>query len=389
MLDFDVKKLCYGCESCYNKCPKNAISMEEGEDGFYYPVIDKNKCIECKLCDKVCQVLNKNKIKNDNINIENKKCFAVFNKEEKIRMKSSSGGLFTVLSKEIILQGGSVFGAVFDENMNVIHAQAKTLEEISAMRGSKYSQSKIGNTYKEVYELLKLRKKVLFTGTPCQINGLYKFLGKEYEDLYTCDVVCHGVPSPLVFRKHLKSIENKDGKIKSYNFRNKETGWKSYSIKIEFENNKEKNILFNHDIYMKGFLNDLYLRNSCYNCKCKGDELMSDITIGDFWGIEKKYPKYHDNKGICCVMVNSKKGSDILEKVKEEIFIEKVNLQDILDENPSIIKAAKYNKKRRSFFKNINKIDVHTNIESNIKISIQFRIKRKIARILRKSALIK
>ena len=383
MLDFNKEELCYGCEACSNICPKSAITMTEGYDGFIYPIINEDKCISCGMCNKVCPVLNK---KEGEKKLAEREALAIYNKDESIRKESSSGGLFTALSNYIIEQGGIIFGVVFNENMEVMHTFTDNIDGIRLMRGSKYVQSRIGNIFKEVKTKLKEGRKVLFTGTPCQVAGLYNFLRYRPENLYTCDVICHGTPSPLVFKKYVNYIqEDKNIKIKKYSFRDKTFGWKNYNTRIDYMNNNISVQSFKKDIYMRGFLKDLYLRNSCYNCNYKGDNILSDITIGDFWGIENKYPEIDDDRGLCAVLINTSKGNDILENIKNSLFIKKVKVNDILEGNPSLIRPVKKNKNREEFFKNINKEDIVVNIEKYTKENIFIKMKNKIRRLIGKT----
>ena len=282
MIDIQEKNKCCGCHACYNKCPKNAIEMIEDEKGFKYPKINNEKCINCGLCDKVCPIINNPKIQNE------PKAYACINKDEKIRMQSTSGGIFTLLATVIINKGGVVFGASFNNDFKVIHTYTETIEELEKFRGSKYLQSDINNSYKKAKDFLDNDRFVLFTGTPCQIEGFKSFLGKEYEKLYLQDIICHGVPSPKVWDEYKKYRENKAGaKLKGMSFRSKYgTTWGKYHVNMKFENDKNYDMFHNDDVYMKAFLNHLSLRESCTDCKFKKKNRLSDITLADFWGIQ-------------------------------------------------------------------------------------------------------
>ena len=220
MIKIENKTECMGCHACFNKCPKQAIEMVEDEKGFKYPKVNKEKCIECGLCEKVCPIINNRKILNE------PKAYAIINKKDEIREKSSSGGIFTLLAEYVIKNGGVVFGAAFDENWNVKHYYVEDIQDINIFRGSKYMQSIIGNTYKQAEEFLKDDRIVLFTGTPCQIEGLKAYLGKEYDKLYTQDIICHGVPSPKVHNIYLEYLKKKfkANKIENISHRDKEVG---------------------------------------------------------------------------------------------------------------------------------------------------------------------
>ena len=351
MLKIDNKSNCCGCHACYNSCPQNAIIMEEDEKGFKYPKINENKCTNCGFCEKVCPILNKRKIAND------PKAYACINKDENIRENSSSGGIFTLIAKEIINMGGVVFGTKFDSNFNVIHSYTSLEEELYKFRGSKYVQSIIGDNYKIAKSFLEEGKYVLFTGTPCQIEGLLAYLGKKYDKLFTQDIICHGVPSPKVWRKYLDYRKHKDeDRPLSINFRNKDNGWSSYNLKFTYENKSYKKSQV-EDKYMQAFLRNVCLRDSCYKCSFKKINRLSDITLADFWGIQRVKPELYDNKGTSLVIVNSEKGKELFESIKENIIQEEVNIEEALVGNTAMLTSAVVDKNRVKFFENLDKLD--------------------------------
>lgn len=374
------KSTCCGCHACYNVCPKDAITMKEDEKGFKYPVIDKEKCIECGLCRKVCPVLNSEKIENKPI------AYAAYNKDEKVREESSSGGIFTLLAEEILNRNGIIFGASFDEQFNVCHTYIENKKELGKFRGSKYVQSSIGDTYKKAREFLENNRYVLFTGTPCQVEGLKSFLRKNYDKLYTQDIICHGVPSPKVWEKYKEYRKEIDkGNLQEISFRNKDNGWKEYNVNFEYDNNKYINN-HNKDLYIKAFLQDIALRDSCYNCLFKKKNRISDITLADFWGIENVLPEMDDNKGTSLVIVNSNKGKELIEKIKNKIIYQEVNFEEAIKCNPSMTKSVGMNKNRDKFFDNIDnmkfdklvkKYTSHNNIIKRALGKIKRIIKRK------------
>ena len=380
MIEIRTKEDCCGCYACYNICPKECITMESDNEGFWYPKIDKNKCIDCNLCEKVCPIINK-----FNSSLYEEKSYAVFNKNEKIRLESSSGGFFSLLVEYVINNHGNVYGAVFDEKFNVKHIKITSFQYIELLRGSKYVQSKINNIFKSVKFDLKNDKMVLFTGTPCQIAGLQSFLQKKYDNLILMDIVCHGVPSPLVWQRYIDELKQKYKQdIKSIYFRDKSTGWKTYSVKFLFDKDEYKNFGFK-DIYMKGFLNDIYLRPSCYNCNFKGIERISDITVADFWGIEKILPELDDDKGTSLVVIHSEKGKQLFDKLSEKMIFNEVDLNEAIKYNSSMIKSVKYNEKRNSFFAELNSGKELTDlIRIYTKISFEKRVKNKIKSIIKR-----
>ena len=350
MVEINKKENCNGCYGCFNICPRRCISMEIDNEGFWYPKVDKHKCIDCNLCEKVCPIINNPK--KDNTEII---AYACKNKNEEERMSSSSGGIFSLLCEEVIKKGGIVFGASFNENFEVRHTYAETLEECIQFRGSKYVQSKIGDTYKKAEEFLKKGKIVLFSGTQCQIKGLNLYLRKEYDNLIGVDIVCHGVPSPRVFKAYKSRIMDKYGEeVKDIRFRDKIKGWKEYSYVTEFKNGKVYSETLGKDLYMKGFLKDLYLRPSCYSCSAKNYTSGSDLSLADFWGVQVKYPEFDDDKGVSLILINTKKGQDILNMISKKIEILEADLEYAIKYNPCIVKSVEYNDERESFFKDFN-----------------------------------
>ncbi len=340
MINIQRKEDCVGCNACVQRCPKQCISMSEDEQGFLYPHVDVSKCIECGLCEKVCPVINQYDAKTP------EKVYAAWNTDDAVRLSSSSGGIFYALAKRIIEEGGVVFGARFNDKWEVIHAYSETLDGIKAFQGSKYVQSKIGQSYLNAERFLKSERKVLFSGTPCQIVGLKRFLRKDYEGLLlTVDVVCHGVPSPGIWKEYLNSITRPKGasknteshpypksvdgmsSIEDISFRDKRLGWEKYGIAIRYappkggQNSESQSAIskrdntaeifesHREDLYMQGFLKDLYLRPSCYTCPAKCGKSHSDITLADFWGIRNHYPNLYSEKGVSLVLINSKLGT--------------------------------------------------------------------------------
>lgn len=349
MINIQKKSKCCGCSACKNICPKNCISMVSDKEGFSYPKIDTLKCISCNLCEKVCPMLN------DSTITDKRTAYACYNNDETIRLQSSSGGIFTLLAEKILSQGGVVFGASFDENFNVVHTKAETIAELSKFRGSKYVQSDINTTYKQAELFLKKGIKVLFSGTPCQINGLSNYLIKEYDNLLLVDCVCHGIPSPLIWNKYITFQKDKfSNDITEFSFRNKQKSWKNYSIFIKLKNNNTYTIPSSNDIFMKGFLSDLYLRPSCYTCNARGEHRVSDITLADFWGIQNILPELDDDKGTSLVITNTLKGTKIFKSIQDNMIYQTVDLDQAIKYNPSYLKSVTPNKYREKFFNEYN-----------------------------------
>lgn len=372
MINIIDKSNCCGCNACVQRCSKQCITMYEDEEGFLYPKVDAAVCIDCSLCEKVCPVLNQSESKKP------LQIFAAKNKNEKQRLRSSSGGLFILLAEQTIKQGGTVFGARFDENWEVEHCHAETFKELEPLMRSKYVQSRIGNTYKETEQLLKQSRQVLYVGTSCQIAGLRKFLRKEYDNLLAVDFICHGVPSPGVWRNYLKELINQSmrstmsGKntilssslktmpvITDINFREKQLGgysWKKFGFVVQGmsplkadENSVLLSSIFGENTYMKGFLKNLYLRPSCYGCPAKAGKSGSDLTIGDFWGINKIKPEIDDEKGIGAILVHTHKGAEILETIRQDKVA--MTYDEVIKENPAIYSSVVLTDRRKRFWK--------------------------------------
>jgi len=339
---------CIGCTACYSICPQQCISMREDSEGFLYPFIDKQNCTKCIKCEKVCPVFMQGVARKP------LKIYAVKNPDDEVRCASSSGGVFSLIAEHMIKNGGIVFGARFNDNWEVIHDYTETIEGLAAFRGSKYVQSIIGDTYKTVEEFLRRGRKILYTGTPCQIAGLKAFLGESYNNLLTVDFVCHGVPSPLVWKKYLDEVIKTMNiqYISSINFRNKNYGWRHFNLAITYSDKTQNDVLFienlNVNSFFKGFLYNLYLRPSCYNCPVKLLKSGSEITIADYWGIWKILPDFDDNKGVSLVLVNTEKGEklySLLDKNERE-----TTYAEALRENSMIEKSVLPHRNRALFF---------------------------------------
>ena len=314
MIQINDKKECSGCGACANICPKSCITMEYDEMGFAYPRVDTDACINCGRCETVCPILNPAK-ENSPLSVIGAK-----NRDESVRSTSSSGGTFYELAKGIILRGGVVYGCALDENLVARHICVESIEKLDKLKGSKYVQSDVGTSYREVKVKLTEGKEVLYSGTPCQIAGLKNYLGKEYDKLLTVDVLCHGVPSPGVFRDYLGYLADKFGSAPvSVNFRNKEKSWKRLYFEVKLENGKRYFTFCGYDRYMSMFLNNISLRPSCYDCRFTTVNRQGDITLGDFWGIGRKYPERDDDKGISLIIVNTAKGERAYGEIEEKI----------------------------------------------------------------------
>lgn len=337
------KQLCTGCHACFNACPVRAIRMEEDEEGFLYPLIDPQLCVDCGKCQAVCPVLTPVDRKGELAS------FACYAQDQEVHQSSSSGGVFALLAREVLAQGGYVCGAAFDRQFCVAHVIINDLCGIDTLKGSKYVQSKIGDVYREVEDKLKTGKTVLFSGTSCQVGGLKSYLGKDYEHLLTVDLVCHGVPSPGVWRAYLSSIA-KNNKVVGVSFRNKSRGIHEATLDYSFENGSKYQEKYNESPYIKGFLKNLTLRPSCFECRFKGVKRCSDLTIGDFWAVKEFHPDMDNEQGVSAVIVHTKNGLEWFRKING-LTAEKTTAKKISCWNENLLLPAFRNSAREDFFR--------------------------------------
>lgn len=380
------KEKCSGCFACVSICPVSCISMEEDSEGFWYPQINLSTCIECNLCRKSCPVISKR----DRIKKE-KTIVAAKCKDDTVRLKSSSGGIFSLLAEAIFAQAGVVYGAAFSEDCKtVIHVRIDQKRDLWKLQGSKYVQSKIANCYKEAKKDLDSGRKVLFTGTPCQIEGLRSYLMKEYNNLYLQDIVCHGVPSPLVWRKYVEYREKKArGSVERAYFRYKKYGWNMFSLLFKFSNGRKYIGRKREDLYLRGFLANLFLRQSCYQCSFKGLDRNSDITLADFWGIDNIFSNMNDDKGISIVVINSEKGGELFDNIKDKIIFQETEIDPALTKyNSAAIKSVAMPLDRKEFMDRINQMDINVLLKKCIGLKkkqiMEYRVRYWLSRLKRK-----
>ena len=367
----DIEKLerekgaCCGCSACASVCPNGCIEMRADGEGFLYPYVDSVKCIRCGLCEQVCPIL----CSTSDANVHAPEGYAVINKDENVRLKSSSGGVFSILAESIIRDGGIVFGAAMSEDCRaVFHVGVDSQLELAKLRGSKYVQSSIGDVYIQVRDALTKGRKVLFTGTPCQVEGLHSFLRREYENLLCMDFICHGVPSPKVWRKYVSFRENSAGSTVRYAFfRNKKYGWKEYVVLFEFTNNTTYFRIHRDDLYMKAFLQDCCLRPSCHDCHFKKLNRISDITVGDYWGIYNQYPSMDDDKGTSLVMVHTEKGKGMLDNISLAAKVIPIDVMKALAANRFMTESPCINEAREDFMSNLDKMDFDKLVRKYVK----------------------
>lgn len=344
MIRVDYEK-CVGCAACANVCPKNCIRMVQDVNGFYYPKVDASNCISCSLCESVCLLEQKTPAGA----VPPLQTLAACAKADDVRRNSSSGGAFYFLAQYVFSLGGVVFGAAFDRDLTVHHVCARNNKELTALMRSKYVQSHIGTTYTQVKTLLKQNVPVLFTGTPCQIQGLKSYLGRDDDNLYAVSVACHGAPGEKIWLKYLNylAVSPSPSKI---NFRDKSNGWLHYEVAIG-----EYARPFFKDPYMQLFLADLILRPSCYNCPAKpSQKQFSDLMLADFWGIQNVDPSMFDDRGTSLVLVYSEKGKRLLQNIEKHFSIKPEPFEDALQYNSAISHSVAMPAKRAECLQVLN-----------------------------------
>lgn len=351
MIHITEKNKCCGCHACYNSCPKQCITMKVDEEGFLYPSVNQENCIECGLCERVCPMLD------EEIRPIPIEAYAAQSKDDEMLFNSSSGGIFSELALKTIDKGGVVFGAGFSTDYKeVYHISIDNSTELAKLRTSKYVQSKIGESYQEVKKLLEAGIDVLFSGVPCQILGLKKYIGKEYENLTCIDVICHGVPSTELWKRYLLNLEQTyQGEISDVNFRHKKYGWKDFGVN-KSSDGVEIFVSKNTDPYMQMFLRNYSLRPSCYSCQAKVNGSDADITLGDFWGIDNVVPDMDDGRGTSAVLINTIKGQQLFKEVSNSIKTSKVSYDDVRKYNSPIYKSVVKPLERDAFFVDMNEL---------------------------------
>ena len=371
-------KDCTACTACVSVCPQGCISMHEDKEGFLQPRIDASLCIECHKCEKICPVINSDSINDD----FETKVYAVSNKDDEVRAQSSSGGVFFPLARWVVEQGGVVFGARWNDKWEVVHDYAEDIDGVKAFMRSKYVQSVVGDTLRQAKQFLDAGRWVLYSGTPCQLGGLRAYLGKEYEKLIQVDLICHGVPSPGVWRSYLKDFFGNE-KITDINFRDKRRGWINFQTAIETITREVCETQMENP-YFRGFLTNVYLRNSCYDCRFKSEPRNTDITLADYWGAHLFCPEMCDDKGTSLILVHSPKGCEMLSNILHDNNLKvQNNVIEYKAWNSAIENSVPTSKKRYYFFKVFGKKKKFSELIKYIdKDRLHIRIIRKLKKIL-------
>ena len=337
------KSQCTGCTACASICPRQCIQMKKDDAGFEYPeLIEQSACVACGACERICPVLANKKTEESHSSTF---AYAAFSINDSLRMESSSGGVFSELAVVILQLGGIIYGASYDDEGVVRHTGIEAQKELGKLRGAKYSQSILGDSFLTLKKQLDSGRTVLFSGTPCQVAGLRAFLKRDYDNLVCIDFVCHGIPSPMVWEKYVRyrsQIDNGDMFPQHINLRNKESGWSNYAYSVEFTYADNTRYLCKNgdDPFMRLFVNDYILRESCSNCHFKGYKRVSDITLGDFWGIWNIDPEMDDDKGTSLILTHTAKGENMMNAVAGNIKCERVTLEQAVNRNPSMLKSS-------------------------------------------------
>lgn len=373
------KEKCCGCSACYNICPTHSIEMKADEEGFLYPVIDEKSCIKCGLCHKVCSFKTK---ASERLSVP--KTIAAKALNSTIREKSSSGGIFSVLAEAVLDNKGIVYGVSLSNDLKkAMHIRATNKAEYEKLRGSKYLQAEVGDVFQHVKDDLISGKEVLFSGVPCQIDGLKQFLGKEFAGLLTVEVVCHGVPSPKLWQKYLLDIEEQyNANVIGVNFREKRNASRDFGLE-EDENRIYYFVSQKQNPYMRMFLRNLCLRPSCYSCNAKTHESSADLTLADFWGIERILPDMDDTKGTSLVFIHSEKGTNAINSVNKSLLYREVDFKTVIEENSSYYLSSVKPEARNNFFNDLSNKDF-SYLTNKYVLSTQKGVRFKCVRLMRK-----
>lgn len=370
---------CTGCGACVGVCPVSAIAMKEDAEGFLYPEIDPSLCVGCDACNRACPVEQSREPE------QKAKAFMAYSRDPLLRKQSSSGGAFSMLARKILEQGGTVFGCAMDADCRgASHIRVESLEDLARLRGSKYVQSRMDDVLRQVQKDLREGRWVLFSGTPCQVAGLRGFLGdQKQEKLLTVDLICHGAPSPMVWREYVRQLEKEAGsKLIRVQFRDKARGWRLFSLHCEFENGSVRSKTVAEDLYLRSFVQDLYLRPSCHQCAFKGNGYRSDLTLGDFWGVERVLPQEAGDEGVSLIIAHTGKGIAALENL--EGAVRPVPLAPSLESNRPYYCSVKPNPYRNIALRQIRLRGTEGVLAKYCGTGLTAKCRRKLAAILRK-----
>lgn len=354
MIQINDKKDCCGCNACIVICPQKCITMKEDHEGFLYPEMQLEECTDCGLCERVCPMLKNASLLTDRL--KSPKVYAAWNTDKAVRLDSTSGGIFSALAETMFELNGYVAGAIYLKDHSVSHIVTNDRRKLDEIRGSKYLQSYTGNLFTDIKRLLDAGEKVLVCAAPCQIKALYSVLGHDYANLITCDFICRGVNSPKVFLKYINMLEQQYGaRATRIKFKNKAYGWHRFATRVDFANGKTYIKDRYHDFFMLGYLTtNSFVRPSCYACRFKDMPRRADITLADFWGIEKIQPELDDDCGTSLVLLNSERGIDFFKSAGNKVFSKEFTMQDTAAGNPALVKSLEFKPGRDHFFNDLD-----------------------------------
>ena len=322
MIRISDKSLCSGCTACVCACPAQCIVMRRDREGFDYPMANPDLCLKCGLCERICPVLNAQ---------EKVEPVAAYAARNKYRLDgSSSGGVFPLIAEKFVEDGGEVCGAEYEKYCKVVHSLAENIEDVERFYGSKYSQSELYSIYDDIRSELEDGRKVLFSGTPCQVAGLKAYLRKDYAGLYTVDIACHGVPSPGLWDRYRTALEDKyQSRLMRVDFRDKSQSWRHYNIRYVFVHAGTVSVPRMKDPYLALFLQDMTLRPSCYECRFRNGSSGSDLTLADLWSVEQSCPQMNNDRGASGVLINTDKGRELFEGIVEDLAVCEISADDV------------------------------------------------------------
>ena len=373
---------CTGCSACAQICPKRSISMVADSEGFLYPQIDAFACSDCSSCYAICPVVNS--INSHKILRLPIRVLGAWHLDPQIRNASSSGGVFSAIANQVLSKKGVVFGAAFDDTFCLKHTFIEDLADLFKLRGSKYLQSDVNNTFMQVQSFLDCDRTVFFSGTPCQVAGLKSLLNAECANLITCDFVCAGVPSPKVFQKYRRYLECKYGApTKQISFRDKSRGWKQASLCLTFQNGTTYSHRLYDDPYGIGFGNFLYQRPSCHECIFRNFMNKGDITLGDFWGVGTRKQDLDDDRGTSLVLINSQKGFDMFKSCSDKLHFAECELDHAMIGNPRLESSPQPSSERAFFFRDIEVMPFDAIISKYMYKTLLRRVIRKLIKTIR------
>lgn len=372
MISIKDKKQCCGCFACSNACPKQCIRMEEDAEGFRYPSVNIDACINCGLCEKVCPVQNVGAVNESFV----QKAFVVQNKDRQVLRESTSGGAFSAIAKWILAQGGVVFGVHLNDTFVAEHCFVEKYEDLAQFRNSKYVQSYVGDAYKQVKAFLGQGRKVLFSGTGCQLEGLFNYLRKPYDNLYAVDVICRATPSPLVLRKYLEMQKSRGLEINGVKFRDKYHGYKYSSVSLSTKNDKDYHEGIDTDVYLRAFFSGMSIRPSCTECKFRRIHRRTDMTIWDCFTVDEFSKELDNDKGATRIITHSNRAEKILSDLQSELKIVEVDFDKAIAGVHELVDGPKMHPRRTEFFADLNSLPAQETFEKWFPLTIRHRLEK-------------